>query len=339
MPSDPQTLFDQAKCFGCYGASAVDLLKLALLDQIAAGGSGSCANLSGVASPLNVITPDFVGQVYVQADGTIWQAGTLLAASWVVICAPGAGSGLVWGPAATSLDLFTFGGQSLTNGFGAPVTTVQFPGLTTVTTFFELFDNTTITSIALDVLASTGSYLDVSGNTSLVSFTAPLLATIGGYFAINQALIITLALPMLVSVSGNFTAGTLASGNCPNVTSISLPSITTIGGFIDCSTNPALTSISLPSITTIGGNIDCSANPALTSFSAPAWLPTDGSHIDFNVDGLDVTSVNLILARCVASGVTACNIDLSGGTSAAPAGQGIIDKAALILAGNGVVTN
>lgn len=50
-------------------------------------------------------------------------------------------------------------------------------------------------------------------------------------------------------------------------------------------------------------------------------------------------NINIILAACVAAGSPNGILDLSGGTNAAPTGQGITDKATLILAGWTVTTN
>jgi hypothetical protein len=54
-----------------------------------------------------------------------------------------------------------------------------------------------------------------------------------------------------------------------------------------------------------------------------------------------VTAVNRILADLVlaqAGGNPICNVLLSGGSNAAPTGQGLTDKATLIAAGWTVVT-
>lgn len=58
-----------------------------------------------------------------------------------------------------------------------------------------------------------------------------------------------------------------------------------------------------------------------------------------NFSGNKITNTDAILAACVASNVPNGTLDLSGGTNAAPTGQGITDKAALILAGWTVTTN
>jgi len=84
---------------------------------------------------------------------------------------------------------------------------------------------------------------------------------------------------------------------------------------------------------------------ALTTVAVPLWVVTDGTTPTFTdcalLAGVSAsgTGINGILARGVASGVTACDFELDGGTNAAPTGQGIVDKGVLILAGNTVVTN
>jgi len=76
----------------------------------------------------------------------------------------------------------------------------------------------------------------------------------------------------------------------------------------------------------------------LASLSIPQLTITNDA-IEFSTDALNAASINQILARGVASGVTACQFNLAGGTNAAPSGQGVADKATLILAGNTVNTN
>ena len=70
-------------------------------------------------------------------------------------------------------------------------------------------------------------------------------------------------------------------------------------------------------------------------------MPTTHSltGISFGGCGLSEATVNHVLANAVANGMTGGEIYLAGGTSAAPTGQGIIDKADLITAGNTVTTN
>jgi len=286
MASDPSTLLEQGKCFQCSGASSAEILKLALLDEIQAGGSGTCANLEGAqADPTGIYTPEFIGQVYV-TSGHVWQATGLTDADWTEICTD------------CVLDVFTFQAVTFdrfTIGADAVTTEFHFPNLTTI------------------LGATDNGNFDFYECTNLTTIDAPLLAIIDGAINCQDCpALTTITLPLLVSV----TLGAIVFFNCTSLASFSLPSLVTVGGNVE-------------------GN-DCTA---LVTFSCPVWLPAGGSTINFNNCALLAASVNQILARCVAAGVTTGNIDLSGGTNAAPTGQGILDKATLIFVGNAVVTN
>lgn len=112
----------------------------------------------------------------------------------------------------------------------------------------------------------------------------------------------------------------------------------TVANDVDFGACSLMTSLVFSVLVAIGGNLSVTCN-VLTHFSAPSWLPTNGSTIDLSGCALAAESVNHILARCVAAGVTTCTINVSGGTNAAPTEDGVADKAALILAGNSVTTN
>jgi hypothetical protein len=50
--TDPQTLLANAKCYICLGVSLYEALQLALLDQIASGGTSSAGGItSGIGAP------------------------------------------------------------------------------------------------------------------------------------------------------------------------------------------------------------------------------------------------------------------------------------------------
>lgn len=83
---------------------------------------------------------------------------------------------------------------------------------------------------------------------------------------------------------------------------------------------------------------DVSTSPILCAFSIASQL---AGAPNINLSGNAIANTNAILADLVpfAGGVSGGTINLSGGTNAAPTGQGITDKAALILAGWTVNTN
>lgn len=223
---------------------------------------GACSNLSGIASPLNSVTPDFIGQVYVQSDGTIWQAGSLLSSSWVVIAV----DGLAWGPLSATADEMQ--DDDLNNN--------MFNGSTAYTRLS--FGNPVTINNGINMSGSPWEFLEYRN---------------------------------LVTLNGGF------------------------GG--DGMLN--LTELRFPNLVSIDSNVSVTGCPNLVTLHFPMLLPTNGVGLFFNDDALDAASVNHILARCVAAAVTTCTIDLSGGTNAAPTGQGIVDSAALTLAGNTVSTN
>lgn len=177
------------------------------------------------------------------------------------------------------------------------------------------------------------------GGSSFISMSFPNLTDMtafnfdGAMSIAYNTLLTSLSLPLLATIAGNLELVDL------QIAAPSLPSLVSIGGALYFAESSVVTNITLPQLTTIGGLTQVRDNPNQVTFSAPNWLPTDGITIEFVGDALDAASVNHILARCVAAGVTTCSIDLSGGTNAAPSGQGILDKATLIGAGNTVVTN
>jgi hypothetical protein len=143
----------------------------------------------------------------------------------------------------------------------------------------------------------------------------------GGFLILTTADLATLEFPQLIDVT-----------------------YTDYHGSFDIEKNSSLTSIDLPVFQRyIGGNLVISNNPILTSINLPHWLPESGLFCSFTLNALDATTVNLILARCVANPtfgtVPFSAVYLNGGSNAAPSGQGIIDKGVLIVRGATVVTN
>jgi hypothetical protein len=193
-----------------------------------------------------------------------------------------------------------------------------------------------VTNIVLNVITNR-DWIDFEGCPDLVTFTANRLVRADGdqqYFQLSQC-------PNLVSFEATNLVSIRDVAVCENagLLSIDLRSLTSAMGRVIVHTCTSLTNLDLSALTTVGGSFDAYSCTSLTNISCPVWLPTTGKVISFAGCALDVSVVNLILARAVASGMTSGTIDLSGGTSAAPTGQGIIDKAALIAAGVTVTTN
>ena len=108
--------------------------------------------------------------------------------------------------------------------------------------------------------------------------------TIKRNLTVDATALTSLSLPLLTTVGGYFAV----SGN-PALTSLSLPLLTTIGAYLaggsfEVSDNTALTSLSVPVLMTVATFFTVSGNPALTSLSLPS-LATVGK---FNGTGFYV---------------------------------------------------
>lgn len=88
--------------------------------------------------------------------------------------------------------------------------------------------------------------------------------------------------------------------NAPGLSSIELPSLTSVGGNLDMQSNDVLESFSLPALTEVGGFLSVSSNTALTSFDLPK-LSKVGGQMDLKDSVL--TSFHLPELQSVGSGL------------------------------------
>lgn len=218
------------------------------------------------------------------------------------------------------------------------LTSVSFPKLTFVDGTLVLIQNPLLTSVGLPLFVSATSGLDFTDSPSLVTLSLPSLAFwFTGAFGAPPN-ITTLSLPALTGdASGKLFID--ISSDMVGMVSLDLRSLVTATSDLTLAGLASLTSLNTAALATITGATDCSGCSSLVNFSATHWLPTNGTTILFTDCALNAASVNHIFSRCRAANVTTCEIDLSGGTNAAPTGQGLADKAALITAGNTVTTN
>lgn len=80
-----------------------------------------------------------------------------------------------------------------------------------------------------------------------------------------------------------------------------------------------LSAIYFPNLVSSGGVLAVESCTSLTSVSLPNFLPANGSSVLFDGCALNETSVDMILARCVASNsFVSGSVDLSGGTNSPP---------------------
>lgn len=319
MPINVQTLINNAACL-C-GVDKNELLRIIAANVAQGCGGGSCANLEGVSDdPTGIVTPDFNDQIY-QGTNTIWQATGLTASDWTLLVDFRV---LTFNDA--TLSVFSLEGDGYHNA-------INMPNLTEITNLVIGFSPGMTLSVPL--LNYVGNNLGLSGDMPAVMDFSLVTAVDGSIAIENSGTMTDLDLSMLAT----FGPGGLNILNNAVLTALDFSSLISGSGDVQILGNAMLPGLSMPSLTTVTGSFSCASNAALVAFSAPNWLPTDGTSITFAGDALDDTSVNHILARCVAAAVTTCVIDLSGGTNAAPTGQGAIDKADLITAGCTVVTN
>lgn len=107
--------------------------------------------------------------------------------------------------------------------------------------------------------------------TALTSFSATSLTTVTSNFNIEMtvgrlAIVGNFVLPALTTVGGNFSLLGASVGSA--LTSVSLPSLSSVTFNLKIANNSKLTSISLPSLTTVGLDFNFSNNAILTSVAA-----------------------------------------------------------------------
>jgi hypothetical protein len=248
----------------------------------------------------------------------------------------------------TSLQTVSSGTNAVVTQFqiNAPnLTSLDLSNLTSIgltssgASFGLTFKVTSLVNMSLPKLSSVAAATSIFCNFGPVNFSAPLLiATDGDIDFDNNTLLASLSLPAYQTNGELFDLH-----NCTALTTLSLPSLVSVVDTLRFDGCTALTSVSCPSLTTIsniGLNPFGSANcPLLTSTNFPVLICLDGLIYDLSGCTLNAASVNQLLARGVASGTTSADYELNTPGNAAPTGQGIVDKATLITAGNTVNTN
>ncbi len=197
-------------------------------------------------------------------------------------------------------------------------------------------------------------------DTGAVSQPTWLLA-FGDFGADNPPAVTSLSLPNLKRVTGNLFLDGYTSLTSLNLDSLirvnldfglslstmatlSLPALTTVGGSIDASICPNLATLSAPVLVNVAaafGTMEFDSC-ALTAVSIPNLTFFSGNTYAFDNNALPAAMIEHILARAVASGLTAASLLLDGGTNAGLASlnaQGQADHATLIGAGNTVPIN
>lgn len=307
---NPSELISDAACFQCLSNKELKAVIAQLLCNISQGGAGDCDDRI-------VITSDTVGVFCLTASTTVTS-----------ISFPNA---TAFNQSLETETCLNVAGCSNLISFSAPqVQTAQQDFNINSMPLLSVLDIHSIVSVpGFFVL----NYLDV-----LASINLPNLTSAGAIFFDNNALLTTLNVPLLSTVSTD-----VAINVNPLLTSISLSSLVSIGGAFAFDNNTAMTSIDMPLMTTYvgaaGTGIVANTCPNLTTFNAPNIIFSAGAGVvvDFNGCALNQTSVEQILSRGVATGGGGGAImDLSGGTNFGQAGlspAGAADLATLL--GNG----
>lgn len=191
-----------------------------------------------------------------------------------------------------------------------------------------------LTNVGFSSLNHMNGDVDISNNAVItVDFSSLQVASGNLQFAFNQ--IASISLPVLVTMGGDFNLHDDLA-----VTSISLPSLSMVGN-ITTVNDASLTTLNCPALTSLfGGNFNCPFCPLLTTVNIGSVIIADFGVITFDSCALNAASINAILRRCVVSNLQNSDIELANGTNAAPTGQGLLDKATLLLSpGNTVNTN
>lgn len=208
------------------------------------------------------------------------------------------------------------------------------------------------------VVGSTGAH-----NLALHSLYTPLLQTVQGKFSIaGNDVLRVVSLPSFTQAQGVGAMGFSIASNYkleyislpelsealftlnilgnPLLMGMNLQKLATVASTFLVSYCDAIYELSFPALTTVLNNLDITNNYYLRKLSIPLFLPVNGKRVSCQNCGLNTTSVDHVLARCVAEpAFVTGQVVLTGGTNAVPGEQGQLDKAALIARGVSVTTN
>ena len=255
-------------------------------------------------------------------------------------------------------NLVAFAGSYATSSSGsvacAPtsmpgLTSLSFPELVSCAGNFAPTTMAILTTLNLPLLNDVTGIFGPTTMAALTTLSAPALKWVGQNFGpTTMAALTTFNFPSLVYVEGGFQPGTMAS-----LTTISMPALKKIGSSITISGMASLTTVSMPAVEVYGAGITMTTGLGSLSsvtLGTPGTLKlfaSSSSTINISGQALNAATVNGILALLVSldgtNGTTLWGagktVNLSGGTSAAPSGQGIVDKATLVARTATVTTN
>ncbi len=339
--------FLQRSSLSGFNITNTTLLKVLRFPYLRSVGDATHAGALVITGNTGLLEIDLPGPLTVQGALTITGNTALLALDLTNLLGAGSltttgnGAAVITLPAnlPNTLTTFSFGGAT-SSGISLhddPVLVAFLAtALTTLTGPLNIFNNTAagLTTITLGALANATS-INASGDTHLTTLTISSLLHATGLIDVhNDVALTTLSLDGLLHADG----GINASGDTL-LTTPTLVALLDAGGLLDFNSS-GLVTLTLTPLVTASLGIDAHACAAFTTLTMSNFLPTNGTTINFNGCALTAVSVNKILARAVANAAyISGTINTAGGTSSAPTGQGITDKATLIARGVTVLTN
>lgn len=178
----------------------------------------------------------------------------------------------------------------------------------------------------------------ITGNITNEQAAAQLTLELGtqtdNVYVVNTTGLTTINLSAISSLTN------LIIKNNENLNDVNLSGLSRTHQVLGISNNPMLPILSLPAYSSNFGEFVITKNTVLKSISLPILKISD-SFIDFSLNALPSSQINALLNKLLTvAPATGKYINLYGQTPAAPpTGQGIINKQALINAGNSVQTD
>jgi hypothetical protein len=199
-------------------------------------------------------------------------------------------------------------------------------------------DSTLLTSLDFSGLRAilSGGSLWIDASFLLASINVDNLILVTGAIQASLTGLPNISLPSLTAV------GTDVFFDNTSLQTISAPNLTSIGGGLFCDSSANLVSVDFQSLANVAGNVQLGNCPFLTTVDFSSLIMLNGKQYSFDQCALLAASVEQLLARGVASGITSGEIDLDSGTNAGLSSlsvQGQADYATLVGLGNTVNIN
>lgn len=325
---NPQTLFNESKCYLCFEISADEALELALLARIANSGIGGCTS---PAAPTNLlISPG-------SANGNI-------ILNWTQGAAPQTNQ--IWRSTDAGV---TF---TLLSTIAGALTTFTDPSIIPIEGqwYYEVRGcNSTCCSAFTDPAGIFNTFVRMV-NTGIVTYSFPFLQFVIGNFQINnQNATTSISVPNLHTVTGEFaaavdpllttlvttklkTCGDMAVFTNASLTSVSFPALTSTASFFAVNDNLVMTSLSLPALVSVGTSFEAHDNAAMATLSVPV-LATVGTFFN-TTSNAALTSLSLpslVTAGGTISGGASGLLSLSMPVYTVMAGDLLFDTCALLV--------